>query len=347
MTETPGWTSPGSPEPPPGTAETGHSTPAAPLPGTPAGALPPLPGTPLIPLRPLGFGELMDGAFALVRRNWRAAFGFGLGLGALVELAQAGVDWWIHLHGTDAEALFSSFYTRPVAALLSILAAGLLAPVVGNALTGRDTPLREAWALVRPRFGPLLGLYLLVVLILLAALAAPAALPVLLSAATGGAGWLALLLLAPLPALWLSVRLLLALPALMLEKQTVGAALKRSWRLARGAWWRIFALLLVFSIALYFLTEVLLVPGRLVSDLVVGLSGGLGSDDTDAAVGIAITAIGGTLAHTVTVPLAGALYALVYTDRRFRREALDLELTAAAADRPGPARPAAAVPSGV
>ncbi|MEV7217674.1 glycerophosphoryl diester phosphodiesterase membrane domain-containing protein [Kitasatospora cineracea] len=345
MTETPGWTSPGSPEPPPGTAETGHSAPATALPGTPAGALPPLPGTPLVPLRPLGFGELMDGAFALVRRNWRAAFGLGLGLGVLVELAQAGVDWWIHLNGTDAEALFSSFYTRPVAALLSILAAGLLAPVVGNALTGRDTPLRTAWALVRPRFGPLVGLYLLVVLILLAALAAPVALTVLLST-TGGAGWLALLLLAPLPALWLSVRLLLALPALMLEKQTVLAALKRSWRLARGAWWRIFALLLVFSIALYFLTEVLLVPGRLVADLVVGLSGGLGSDDTDAAVGIAITAIGGTLAHTVTVPLAGALYALVYTDRRFRREALDLELTAAAADRPGPARPAAAVPSG-
>ncbi|WP_282205849.1 glycerophosphoryl diester phosphodiesterase membrane domain-containing protein [Kitasatospora fiedleri] len=354
MTETPGWTSPGSPEPPPGTAGTGHPAPAALAPGAPATpapatAAPALPGTPLIPLiplRPLGFGELMDGAFALVRRNWRAAFGLGLGLGVVVELVQAGVDWWIHLNGTDVEAAFSSFFTRPVAALVSILAAGLLAPVVGNALTGRDTTLRAAWAQVRPRLGRLLGLYLLVAAVLIGALAVPVGLLALLAAATDQPGWLVLLVLAPLPAVWLSVRLLLALPALMLEKQSVGHALKRSWRLVRGAWWRVFALLLVFSICLYFLTEVLLIPGRLVADLVVGLSDGFGSDDTDATVGIAVTAVGGTLAHTVTVPLAGALFALVYADRRIRREALDLELTGTAG-RPDPDRAAAPAPSGV
>src|SRR6478609_7021115 len=140
MTETPGWTSPGSPEPPSGTAGTGHSAPAAPAalldppagPDAPAG-----PGTPLVPLRPLGFGELMDGTFALVRRNWRAAFGLTLALAVTLQLLQAGIDWWIHVSGDQTDALLSNNYLWPLATLFGVLASGLLAPVVGNGLLGR------------------------------------------------------------------------------------------------------------------------------------------------------------------------------------------------------------------
>ncbi|RKE19329.1 glycerophosphoryl diester phosphodiesterase membrane domain-containing protein [Streptomyces sp. TLI_171] len=354
MTETPGWTSPGSPEPTAGGSETGHSAPSA----GPATATAPPPaakgsGTGPIPLRPLGIGELMDGAFALVRQNWRAAFALSLALGVAVELGQAAVDWWIHLHGTVFAAFFTSVYTRPLAALVSILAAGLLTPVVGNAMLGRETSPREAWTQLRPQLGRVIGLYLLIVVILLAALGVPVGLLSLLAAASGQAAWLVLLPFAVLPAVWLSISLLLALPALVLEKQTVPGALKRSWRLVRGSWWRIFGLLLVFSVVLFLVTQILGTPTRLLAQLLGGAIGDPGTDDTGAAISIAVSGIGGVLAHTVTIPLAGALYALVYTDQRIRREALDLELSRAAGlpgyswnDRPTAPVPGQHTPSG-
>ncbi|GLW71626.1 hypothetical protein Kpho02_39250 [Kitasatospora phosalacinea] len=349
MTETPGWTSPGSPEAPPGPTGTGHSAPTPP-PAAPAAPLPPQsaptgPGIGLIPLRPLGFGELMDGTFALVRRNWRAAFGLTLALAAVLELLQAGIDWWIHTSGSRTDAVLSNNYLAPLALFFGVLASGLLAPVVSNGLLGRDTPLAEAWARVRGQLGRLIGLCLLLAAIGIGSLALAIVPLALLAFATDLPGLLALLLLTVPPVIWLSIRLTLAVPALMLEKQPVLGALKRSWRLTRGAWWRIFGLTLVFRICLTVVATVLAGPGEIVAMVLGGTPGNGAAGDGPAAISIAAVAVCGIVARTVTIPLEGALQTLIYADQRIRREALDLEL-AHAAGLPGYARPAAAAPSG-
>ncbi|MFF0297502.1 glycerophosphoryl diester phosphodiesterase membrane domain-containing protein [Kitasatospora sp. NPDC004614] len=344
MSETPGWTSPGSPEPAPGPSETGHSVPPAPQataaaappppgphPGpTPGPAVPPGPTPGIIPLRPLGFGELMDGAFALVRRYWKTAFGLSLLLACVLELVQAGVSWWIHVSGTSLEATFSTYYTLPLEMLAGVIATGLLTPVIGNSLLGRDTPPKDAWAQARPHLGRLTGLALLHTLIMLGALAVPLV-PVLLL--TGFTAEPALLVLVPpalLPMLWIAVKLTFAAPALVLEKQGVVGALKRSWHLVRGSWWRIFGALVVFQIAVGLLGAVLLVPGQLISLAIGGGPGELYATDTEAALSIGVTAVFGVLAKTLTIPLTGCLLGLLYVDQRIRREALDIELARAA-----------------
>ncbi|MFB7950051.1 glycerophosphoryl diester phosphodiesterase membrane domain-containing protein [Kitasatospora phosalacinea] len=352
MTESPGWTSPGSPEAPPGPTGTGHSAPVPPPAATtaplPPSAPPPAPAGPgigLIPLRPLGFGELMDGTFALVRRNWRAAFGLTLALAAVLELLQAGTDWWIHTSGGGTEPLLSGYYLAPLALFFGVLASGLLAPVVSNGLLGRDTSLAEAWARARARLGRLVGLCLLLAAIGVGSLALAVVPLLLLAFATDLPGLLALLLLTVPPVVWLSIRLTLAVPALVLEGQPVLGALKRSWRLSRGAWWRIFGLTLVFRLCLTLVAAVLAGPGEIVAMVLGGTPGNGPAGDGPTAISIAAVAVCGIVARTVTLPLEGALQTLIYVDQRIRREALDLEL-AHAAGLPGYVRPSAAAPSG-
>ncbi|QKW19780.1 glycerophosphoryl diester phosphodiesterase membrane domain-containing protein [Kitasatospora sp. NA04385] len=341
MTETPGWTSPGSPEPPSGTTGTGHPAPAAPV---GAATLPPPaptgPGIGLIPLRPLGTGELMDGAFALVRRNWRAAFGLSLAFGVVLQLLQSGIEWWAHTGGDGIDTA----YLWPLTLLFGVLSSGLLAAVVSNGLLGRDTPLADAWARVRPRLGRLLLLGLLLAGIGVGSLALATVPLFLLSAAVDQPALLLLLLLTLPPVVWLSIRLTLAAPALVLEEQPVLGAIKRSWHLVRGSWWRIFGLLLLFRICLVVVGSVLTVPGELLAAILSGEPGGLPSGDGAAALSIAVIGVCGVIADTVTIPLGGVLTTLLYTDQRIRREALDLEL-ARAAGLPGYGRPAPAAPA--
>ncbi|MGW4384052.1 glycerophosphoryl diester phosphodiesterase membrane domain-containing protein [Kitasatospora sp. NPDC004531] len=346
MSETPGWISPGSPEPAPGTFETGHPAPPAPQ-ASAASAPPPAPGPTagIIPLRPLGLVELMDGAFALVRTYWKAAFGFGLALACVLELVQAGINWWIHVSGTYLEASFSTYYTVPLEMLAGVLVTGLLTPIIGNSLLGRDTTPKEAWAQARPHLGRLSLLALLHTLILIGALAAPLVPVMVLAAVTEQPGWLVLALPAVLPWLWVYVKLIFAAPALVLEKQTPVAALKRSWRLTRGSWWRFFGTMLLFGIVIGLLSAVLVVPGEIVSMIVGGGPNSLFfASDGDAALSIGIMAVCGILAKTLTVPLTGTLLGLLYVDQRIRREALDIEL-ARATGLPGHHAPAATAPA--
>ncbi|MFJ5234215.1 hypothetical protein ACIQBJ_30465 [Kitasatospora sp. NPDC088391] len=342
MTETPGWTSPGSPEAGPGPADSGHPAPPAATagPGPQQAAGTPVVGP--IPLRPLGVGELMDGSFALVRLHWRVALGFSLGFAAFLQLVQAGVEWWIHLNGNSFADMFSSYLTLPLHMLLATFVTGLLSPVVSAALLGRETTHGTVWAQVRPRFWALAALSLLHLLVLSAAFAA-LVVPVL--ALTGFTAEPLLILLLPvavLPGAWLWVALSWTAPALILEKQSVLGAFRRSWRLVRGAWWRTFGVQLLFGLVCGLVTISVIGPASLVS----GILGSNDSSDGTAVLTIALTGVFAAFAKTLTLPLQATLITLLYVDRRIRREALDLEL-ARAAGLPGYSwtdRPAAPVP---
>ena len=121
-------------------------------------------------------------------------------------------------------------------------------------------------------------------------------------------------------------------PVIVLERQPVIAALRRSRSLVRGAWWRTFGILLLVNVIAQLIANILSVPFVALTFLVAFLTG----DDLNvyALLPLIVTALGTIVASAVTWPFTAVATALVYVDRRMRREALDIELARAAGVAP-------------
>ncbi|WP_051712129.1 hypothetical protein [Streptomyces sp. NRRL S-350] len=374
MTDTPGWASPGSSEPPRDGVRPPADTPAAvPGPSAPPQATPgwsgpsaqpqwgqqpsgqprwgqqpgghpygwgapkiPKPG--VIPLRPLGVGELLDGAVTTVRRHWRTVLALSLGIAVVAQAGAVLVDLLIKGKTGAATQTLRLVATLPLQLLLDVLAAALLTIVVSRAVLGRSASAGDAWRDARPRLLQLLGLTLLTVL--MGPGVALLGFAPLIGYSAGGANepaTAALLFLVGLLALpvaaWLWIRYSLAAPALMLEKQGVMTALSRSRRLVRGSWWRVFGITLLSKLLSLVVAVVIAVPFRFIG-LLLGFDSldrqGLTDSGRQAAAMVIVMAIAGIIAGTLTTPFMAAVGVLVYVDQRIRREALDIELARAA-----------------
>jgi hypothetical protein len=95
----------------------------------------------------------------------------------------------------------------------------------------------------------------------------------------------------------------------------------------RGSWWRTFGIYLLATILASVVASVLAVP--------FALAGTFLSLDSLASGSLPLTytvplALGTLVTGVVTLPFSAGVVALLYVDRRIRREALDLELARAA-----------------
>ncbi|MFJ9443796.1 hypothetical protein ACIRRH_18260 [Kitasatospora sp. NPDC101235] len=370
MTDTPGWASPSSSEPPrdgarpPADAPSAVPGPSAPPQATPGwtgpagaprngqqwGQQPPgghrpygwgAPASPkpgVIPLRPLSFGELLDAAVTTVRRHWRTVLALSLGFAVIAQAGTVLVNLLIKGKTGQATQTLRMLADLPLELLLNVFATALLTIVVSRAVLGRSATAGEAWRDARPRLLQLLGLTLLTVLlgpgVMLLGFA-----PLIGYTATGTgspaiAGLLTLVGLLTVPvAVWLWMRFSLAAPALMLEKQGVLTALSRSRRLVRGAWWRVFGINLLGHLLALVVAVVIAVPFQIIG-LVLGFESinrqGLPDTADQGVAMVLLLAVAGILAGTFTTPFIAALGVLVYIDQRIRREALDIELARAA-----------------
>ncbi|MBD0693109.1 hypothetical protein [Streptomyces sp. CBMA123] len=363
MTDTPGWASPSSSEPPrdgarpPADAPAAVPGPSAPPQATPGsgaqygqphrGTQPPgrdpygwdVPRSPrpgVIPLRPLSVGELLDGAVTTVRRHWRTALTLSLGI-AVLDQAGAFVAQLLVKGRTGASTqLLTLLVSLPLTLLLDALAVALLTIVVSRAVLGRSVTAGDAWRDARPRLLQLLGLTVLTTLMSVGVMLL--GFTPLLGYLAGGTdspsttGLLFLVGLLSVPVgIWLLIRYSLAAPALMLEKQGVLTALSRSRRLARGSWWRILGIVLLSRVLAGIVGVTLAIPFRF-----IGLVLGFGSmdrlgDTANESIGMMVmTAIAGIIASALSTPFLAAVGVLVYIDQRIRREALDIELARAA-----------------
>jgi hypothetical protein len=306
----------------------------------------------VVPLRPLGLGEVLDGAVGVLRRYPRPA----LGLAALVAVVTTLVDVLLlvtafepfltidtaALDAGDTSALDTALGGAAAGFALSLLLSllsgavltGAITAVVGRAVLGQPMSFGEAWAQVRPRLLPLVGLAVvllgLVYGVLLLGLVASVAL-----VAVGGVD--AALVAVPLAlatvatAIWLYVRFSLAPCALVLEKVGIGTSLRRSAVLVARDWWRVFGILLLTIIIGLFVSQVVSLP---FAALGAGSDGLLGSPDTVLSTrSLVLSAIGGGIAATLVAPFTAGVRALLYVDRRMRAEGLDVSLSAAAAAR--------------
>jgi glycerophosphoryl diester phosphodiesterase family protein len=349
-----GWQSPQPPGPPP-PGWGGHPQPGGWEGGQQPGgwggwhpqALAAKPG--VIPLRPLGVGEILDGAVSTARAHWRTVLAIALGIAVVTQLiSTVAMRVWVsdssglealenNPNPTNDEIrdalgdLFAFFSVAGVVTLLgTVLATAMLTIVVSRAVLGRSVTMSEAWHDSRDRLPRLLGLVLLVTLLAVVAVGVPT----LLAALTGS---FALAVLAVLGgavlAVWLWVRLSLAAPALMLERQGVMAAMRRSWKLVGGSWWRIFGILLLIQILVTIVAGIIEFP----ISIVAGIAAGQGADSFFSGsvselswTYLAISGIGAVVSSTITLPISAGVTALLYMDQRIRREALDLELARAA-----------------
>jgi hypothetical protein len=325
----------------------------APWPGQPQA---PKPG--VIPLRPLGVGEILDGAFTSIRRNPRAT----LGMAALLLTASAVITTTlslilVHYVGsvnlpspgqqlttTQATHLLTRILEvlAPTAAVSIVLAfivdtvlTGLLTVVIGRSVLGHKVTAGQAWQVARPRMAALIGVTLLIPLILIGVWAVYAIVLIILALAhapgvlIGGlaaAGAIA----AIAATIWFTVMFRMAGQAVVLERVGPTRALARSWRLVRGSFWRVLGITSLAGLIVLVTAGVLQIPFGLLAAVAGGGNALLPGTGGNVA-GILISAVGGVVAGAVARPISAGVAVLLYVDLRMRREGLDLILQTAAA----------------
>ncbi|MBO3093915.1 glycerophosphoryl diester phosphodiesterase membrane domain-containing protein [Cellulomonas dongxiuzhuiae] len=301
----------------------------------------------IIPLRPLGLGEILDGAVRAVRANPAVMFG----LSAVVVTVAVALQTLVQLYVTSLigaalsdttldgamtaadSAVFSELLstsggqalTVPLLIPVTSVLTGLLIVSVSRSVLGQRVALREVWR--TRRVWLLVGFALLQLLASLLAVALwIGALAALAAAGADGAavavgvlGGLALVALL----VWVTTRTLLVPPALMLEGKRFWPTVARAWRLTRGSFWRLLGIYVLSNLLVSVLMYLFLVPAAVVAGLVTAASG---SDDLT----VLVSALGQIVGLTLSTTFLAAVVALLYVDVRIRREGLDLDLARAA-----------------
>ncbi|MDJ0383052.1 hypothetical protein [Streptomyces sp. G-G2] len=313
-------------------------------PGAPGGwGKPPAAKPGVIPLRPLGLGEILDGAVTTMRTHWRSVLSVTAVVAVIVQIATVIFQRYsLDRLMTDPSSITGpgemldimggslavSVITAFIQVIGGILVTAMLTMIFSRAVLGHPSTVAGAWRDARPQLLRLGGLSLLltagaIVLILVLML------PGLLADSIGLAVVGALAGLAVL--VWLWIRFSLASSALMLEKATVFKALGRSAKLTQGAWWRIFGITLLTALIVGIVSMIVAVP---FTALAIIFGGGLDTltagNTPDSWTYLILAGIGGVITTAITMPMQSGVTVLLYIDQRIRREALDLELARAA-----------------
>lgn len=272
-----GYFASSSPPPPPEPAASPPPPPAGSGPPT-APAAPGHAGPDRLALRPRRLGELLDAAFTLYRAHWKILLG-------VAAVAVIPLELLFSLLALTENVLFVS-----LAGVLSVI---VVTPLVTAALVkagadvylGRTPTIGETYSYAFSRFVPLLGAILLV-----------------------GLGVILGFILLIIPGIILIVRWYFASAAVVLEDAGATDAMRRSWRLTSGHFWKVLGTLVVAGI----------IAG--VAALIISLPFAFGP--------AASRTVGDILASVIVQPFSSLVALLLYFDLRIRDEGFDLEVMA-------------------
>lgn len=326
----------------PGTPPSGWGVPeSAPKPG-------------IIPLRALSFGEILEGSLRLLRTYPGPVLGLAAVLAGIQALTSTGLI--VALAGgieaaaaaldpatlspsaspDDAAqvealqeiidaivasgALTALAVASLVSGLVSLLAAGLFTALTGEAVLGRPLRISGAWTVVRPRVGALILTTLLYATLSIGYIVI-LALTVALAAALGGAAAGALVALVVIAGvvigIWALFRIVLANTVVVLEKARPIEAVRRSWRLTRGSWGRVFAIIVVTTVLAAVVGSIISVP--IVS---LGTLAGVSTTGVTSGAVVASNALSTFVQSLISLPFVAAVMSLLYIDLRMRKENL-------------------------
>ncbi len=271
-------------------------------------------------MRPLGVGDILDGAFQVIRRNPRTT----LGAAAIVSVVQVAITTIFQVvalnqigsvkvdngdgtQTTNLGPIFGGELTTlaglAVKVLLGSILTGFLVVVITQDVLGVKVTPRQAWDRVRPRVGALIGLALLTSLIEFLAL-----IPCLILG------------------VWLWGIWAVAAPVLIIENTSIRGAWGRSRQLVAGTFWRVWGIRALGFLLVAIIAGLITVPFEVLGLVVTGQSL---NDLTGSGKPVAlllIVAIGSLIANTVTAPILAGIDSLLYVDLRMRKEGLDLVL---------------------
>jgi hypothetical protein len=311
----------------------------------------------IIPLRPLGLGDILDGTIKLIRSNPKAVLGLSAAAALLAAVPLAvGQALLLNTMGSafadpgsvsnsgDLTALYGfaaqyggTLISYAIQFVVVTLLTGVLTRILGRAVFGGNISAGEAWRLVKGRIPALFGVVGLMAVIMLVPVIVFVLLIVALSLNASGddLGWLAGLTILFLIAylcyyLFFRTRFALASPAVVLEGRGPIDAMRRSWHLVSGDFWRVFGILLLTSLLVGLVATILSVPFTIAGTL-FGMFG-VGSVAT-TIVSAVLIALGSTLGAMFTYPFEAGVSGLLYADRRMRSEAFDLVLQTAAIEQ--------------
>jgi len=346
---------------------------------------PPAPRPGIIPLRPLGIGDILDGAFTAIRWNPKAILGSSAIVAAISNVLLGIVTYILEVDlltrvsstsdqlnsgqaitASQAGELGAYFLGLGGATLIftvvsNAVLTGVLTLTIGQGVLGKKETLASAWRATWPRFWALLGAVLLPALFTVGGAALVIPLLVLLAVGLGAAHavglgiFLAVVggITAVVFAIIFYIRWYITIPALMLEGVGPLRAMGRSWRLVRRSWWRTWWIAFLAGLIAVIAGSIIKLP---LSAAVGGTLSFTSQQSHVSLLAVIVTSIGGIIASTLTTPLVAGVTVLIYADLRMRREGMDITLQAAAAAAdsgqgaaawaPGGAGPGGAGPGG-
>ena len=295
---------------------------------------------------------MFNGAVAYIRANPKAT----LGLTTIVVVAAQVIAlllslWPFAFNGDLAQSLdgddpstgamvswiASSLGSSLTTALSTILLSGLLTVVIGRAIFGAGITIGEAWRRLRPRLWALIAFTVLQALGAL--LLIGVVVGVIVGVAVAGNGWAAFFIGAPLVfaliigLVYLAVMLAFTPSAIVLERRDIISAIKRSFSLIKGDFWRVLGIRLLAVLVAQLVAAAVAIPFTIGGQLVLGASAALATE----ILALVMLSVGAVVGQIITGPFSAGVIVLQYTDRRIRAEAFDLVLQTGAAAGPGAA----------
>jgi hypothetical protein len=303
-------------------------------------------------------GVILGASFRVLRRNPRPVVGFSLVIHAvlaIITLVVSAVFTANALNSYFSDLSGGTFSTADVTNLLvasvgSVISSaftfggeailqGIITQEVARGTVGEKLPLRALWARSRGRILVLVGwaaaeigaiflvsIVLVGIVVLLGAAGGPA------GALIGGLIAVLGFLAAGVLAVWIGTRLSLVPSVLILERLTLGKAIRRSWGLVRGFFWRTFGIQLLVALMIGIASSIAITPFTIIIGVIVGVSHPTGAESAGAAfastyaVTQVVTTIISSLIATITAIISTSTTALIYIDLRIRKEGLDLAL---------------------
>lgn len=320
-------------------------------PAYPAPGYPPQPGMlgaahkpGAIPLRPLVVGDVLDGAFRVIRYNPKATIGAAVLVSAVAMIVPVAVglvtgstggfrfDPARSLSDSDVITLLVSLGSLLVGIQLQsiglLFVSGMIAHVTAAAAVGKRLSIGEAWGATRGKRWRLLGMALLlgvgvlVVLSVCVGVVYLAATQTDLGTTVVVAVILALMLLVGYALFAVRLRLV-AVPALMLEPVGVFGALDRAVRLTSRQFWRLLGITLLVALIVAMAGGMVRLPFTLVGQVFLLNAT---SNPYGLTIYLLLTAAGTVVSSALVQPFQSAVAALLYVDQRIRKEAFDVEL---------------------
>ena len=271
-------------------------------------------------MQPMGVGEILDTAIKLYRSRWRSMMAIvAIALVPITFLQvfltrSLGTPFSPDAVPADVEGTLIASAILAVIQLLVVqpFLTAAVAKASANIYLGHTVLVGPTFRFAVSRIHSILWIsILLVLLVLLPALALG-----ILAALVGEPELLVLLtLLLVIPGIVVFVRFYFGSTVLVVEGKKGSKALRRSWRLAKGSFWKILGTLLLAGILASVVEGILSIPAAVAF-------GAIGP------AGWPLYAIGLSLAAILTTPFTTLIAVLLYFDLRIRKEAFDLEVMA-------------------